>query len=753
MNDNFSMLIFIAQFCLQFFLFAQLASAQSEGKSRNGSEASKTTECVRLLNAPVISVDPVTGTGEALLLLTNQTNREVSLALLGTVTAPPNSPVSVEFSTDAGANRSPLYQVPVPSKSTIKTNVFVTGVWEDGEFDIDLTNHYGTEKMGKVHVKRIPVGIRLEGTDRLKLALADGTQTRIMVRNDDPRSYSVTWRLVNGEQICEGPPNLIDLNAKSLAALECTPNLKWGSAVFSNLFKPDQSHDGYNLLLLPHAYPNNPSSPQAMQAFKVFRGEATLDYFTPFVRGLLSYPILIAILLLGGLSSLFLSYFVPNKLKGLTLRDQLLALSARTADLSTRIDSKLSVLVRLERSRLTDLLKSRSTISPDFTTAATQCASGITTLAQKVSVLEQMDVALDRLDKRIAQGVPPTQIIAINQKLELATVLLGKPGASDPDIQAASSAIGDAAVSIDQLNQPSDTFASNLSQSIRALVNDIDQTLGMSPRYQSIAQKLPGPMRSLRSAILLPSIPPDKYVELDTAAHKMRIIREYVLLVEEVNNSERIVRLTAREGQLVYHLETGNWLALKLAWQLLREMRDDVFPERILEVLSIPGEASIHIDPPVAYERAPLELSMCLQKAALNTAAAREEIDVNWDFGDGLSGKGWSVYHYFQIRRRRNSYELGVTFRDSNGKPLTNDQGRPVTVKQTIVISPSEIGRGVGERTRLELLKLGIALMIAVFGLVSGAQDQIARLDLFPGIIAVFLVGFTADSVKRLLTA
>ena len=240
--------------------------------------------------------------------------------------------------------------------------------------------------------------------------------------------------------------------------------------------------------------------------------------------------------------------------------------------------------------------------------------------------------------------------------------------------------------------------------------------------------------------------------ELDTAAQKILTVRDYVLLVEEANDSDRVARLAAREGQLVSHLQTGTWPALTLAWQLLREMRDDVFPDRILEALRDPGEVSIHVDPPVAYERSPLELSICLQRADLNSAAARDEIDVDWSFGDGLSGKGWCVYHYFQIHGRRNSYELVVTFRDPSGKLLTNEEGRPVTLKKTVAITPSEIGHGVGERTRLELLKLGIALLIAVFGLVSGAQDQIARLDVLPGIIAVFLVGFTADSVKRLLT-
>src|SRR5437660_8323298 len=300
MNNYLSKFILLTQCCLQLSLFAQRAGAQSEVNLQNGGSASKKTECVRLISARPIVIDPVSGSGETLLLLTNQTEKQVNAALLGVAAAPPNSSASVEFSTEAGTNRSPLYQVSIPSKSVIRVKVLVNSVWEDGEFDVDLTNHYGTEKIGKVHVKRIPVGIKLDGTDRLKLALVNGIQTRIMLRNDDPRSYRLTWRLLNGEQICEGPTKPIELDAKSLVVLECTPNLGWRFARFANFLKPDQSHDGYNLLLLPQSYPTNPSSRQPIQALKVFKGEASLDYFTPFVRGFLSYPVLIAILLAGG---------------------------------------------------------------------------------------------------------------------------------------------------------------------------------------------------------------------------------------------------------------------------------------------------------------------------------------------------------------------------------------------------------------------------------------------------------------------
>jgi hypothetical protein len=241
-------------------------------------------------------------------------------------------------------------------------------------------------------------------------------------------------------------------------------------------------------------------------------------------------------------------------------------------------------------------------------------------------------------------------------------------------------------------------------------------------------------------------------VEFDTAAQKMRIIREYVLLREETTDEERITRLSDRETQLMAYLHLGTWQALNAASLLLREMRDDVFPDRIIEVLHLPNEACINVDPAVAYERAPLELSICFQKPALNIAAAREQMGVDWDFGDGLNGKGWSICHYFQIKRKQNSYKLRVTFRDPDGKALTNEKGQLIVVERAISIQPSDVGHGLGERTFLEMLKLVVVLLVAVFGLVSGAQDQIAKLDLLPGIIAVFLVGFSADSIKRLLT-
>ena len=45
-----------------------------------------------------------------------------------------------------------------------------------------------------------------------------------------------------------------------------------------------------------------------------------------------------------------------------------------------------------------------------------------------------------------------------------------------------------------------------------------------------------------------------------------------------------------------------------------------------------------------------------------------------------------------------------------------------------------------------------MALVIAVIGLFAGAREQLMKLDVFSGLIGVFLIGFGADTVKNLIT-
>jgi hypothetical protein len=45
-----------------------------------------------------------------------------------------------------------------------------------------------------------------------------------------------------------------------------------------------------------------------------------------------------------------------------------------------------------------------------------------------------------------------------------------------------------------------------------------------------------------------------------------------------------------------------------------------------------------------------------------------------------------------------------------------------------------------------------MALVVALFGLLAGAKEQLLKLDVLPALLAVFMVGFGADQIKNLLT-
>jgi hypothetical protein len=48
----------------------------------------------------------------------------------------------------------------------------------------------------------------------------------------------------------------------------------------------------------------------------------------------------------------------------------------------------------------------------------------------------------------------------------------------------------------------------------------------------------------------------------------------------------------------------------------------------------------------------------------------------------------------------------------------------------------------------MELERLGLVLGIVMAGVIAGGREQLLKLDLFPALIAVFLLGFGSDRIK-----
>lgn len=693
----------------------------------------------KIVGSPMVQVDRVTGTGKAPISFVNSTNADLTIALGAVVgSASKTSRMRVFFSEnqqDPGTETLNHTVKKGPMAETVWARV--TDAWEPGDTDIDLVDK--DAKLGKLKIRRLPFAVKFDGPspDKAELALVDGIHTPIILKNDDPVKYMLAWRLVlSGSDVCAGR---VEIEPDAIAELHCTPKV----ALHVRELLKEETRDGY-LLLAEDT--NNTSPPSPLRAFPV---KATASWFGPDSRTGLSYLVIVLILTCGGICSLLLSQFLPHRLQRLNIQDQLDAIKRTTADLSNNVDSKLAVLIRIERIGLSELLRSRTVVSPDFAGVLAQCTQAIAQLTPRVRLLQQMDLVLARREDLTRWSVAPTLVDQVDTQIGKAVVLLCKKDPTDGDFQGAKGAVDAAASLVDTLIQPGDDFGKSLRERIQNLVADINANFVNKPSFSRVNQAAPGAWQQVQGVKPEAVISSDQFTSLDMAVAKILLMRDYAKLVEGTANTDILKQLQDREPELTAHLQHGSWEALCLARLLFREMRDGIYPEMLRQALE-QDQAEIQMDPSVAYLRAPLKFRIEFQSPPLNTAAAREAWTCHWEFGDGLNGAGWEVSHYFEAPP---TLPVTVTFRDEQGKtiadPITN---QPLSVKREVSVHPTRAGWTFGERAQMECLKLAAALLVAVFGLVAGAKDQLTKLDVLPGLMAVFLVGFSADTIKNLLT-
>lgn len=715
---------------------------------------------LKVVTPVVITIDDSTGAGQTVVNLRNDSQAEKHVILSVNVTGPKGSSAKFFFADSKDQTQgNPEYDTKLKAGDEKKVWLNALNLWDLGDVEADLNNE--TALLTKIRMKRAPFNIKFDSAtpEKADVALIDGQSYPLRLKNEDARPYPLAWRLLfNGSDVCRGN---VTLPPAGVGLLNCSPTVAFDISRVKDLFKPDSS-DGHLLQLFP-----NPGGQDVGNALPVrtLSVSGSMSYFEPFTQQGWGYIAIVGVLILGGLTSLFLSQALPNRLERLKLEEQIDDLARSTADLSSHVESKLQVLLRLERSQIRDLLNSRRTWSPDFQGVVTSCTSALAHLKVRVGLAQQMDVVLRQLANMLPHGVPPQQVDAVEAQVRAAAVLIGKTMSSDADMEAAQLAITKASDLVERLNQPDPTFGKDLAQRAVKIKDEIDTKFRTtSDTFKRIIKEVPGPDTTLQQIPgTATDISADSYVEVDMAVEKMSLIRDYVLL-HDTRTGDAKTRLGEPEKRIIRFLQTDSANDLCDARLLFREMKDDVYAERIGELLNN-DNAAIEIDPRVAYNAAPMELCVHFQNPSLNSAAAREEWKCTWNFGDNLEENGWTVSHYFLVpkptgrgffnrlfkRPYSHTFPIVATF-EQRTERTGNSPAGPFVLNKNLEVRSRAESRALHGRAWTEGLKLAAALLIAVFGLVAGARDQLTKLDILPGLVAVFLVGFGADTIKNLLT-
>jgi hypothetical protein len=683
-----------------------------------------------------LSVDPAANSATGLIHLSNPTDEEISLSLSASdfksVTSGYGLNSKILFAAPLATSGQPVYEAKLAPRTTTAIKVEVSDFWEAGEATADLYNYGEPIGILRATKSRPPFAVTILSPipDKPEFTFTKGKSRQITLKNSDPMTYPVAVSMeVDGvwSQI-----TFVRLTPNGSASLELKPRDEWfpASAAIRETIR-----DG----TIRIQWPASESEGRPPLAERIVAFKAHLNSVGEFWQTFWGYLFVTAFLTFGGVCSMLLSNWVPNRLSRADIEEQLNDLARQTTALSTRIDSGLRVFLRVERSRLQRLLRSRWIFSANFPEVVKRCSDKIVVLSQQISLAGQLDRAREALEPLLRSEPIPAKINLIDHDLQKAADRLRRSDCNQEDLDAAKALILSASDRIGKMDQ-----------------TDAELVAELTRRIDSLKSYVTPPTEPLEA---FKDLKPSQYSTVDLVTAQLDLVRQYQAYYNAGPPPSFL-----RQDEGVKYFDSDTFSGLRQANVFLREIREGIFVEDIERAIE-QNQVDIVVEPaPVEDQLA--RFTIRFRSDDLNAAAARDELRCEWDFEhNNLKETGWEAYHYFpppprgfwhrlwrDIRpwRKRESktYTVRATF---SKRFLGAQKPRFLSISKEVECSEAPES-GSADRNLAEGVRLGIALVIALIGLLAGAREQLTKLDLIPAAVAVFLLGFGADTIKNLIS-
>jgi hypothetical protein len=709
---------------------------------------------------------------------------------------------------------------------TIALNANVNGISGASQAEFPILN--GNTQLGRLiaFAGDAALNIAIDGDGAAPdkpLAYTHGNPVVIALKNGDAQSYHLHWVFQINNQTEASDDLEMPLSGSSRILI--TPS----SRPFSTLDWIHPSNKKGILLLSAIAPPNVAAGLLPTRALPI---ALVMQPVSPFWSSFWCYFYVVVLLLTGGLFSFLASSMLPNMQKKGDLRAQLQDLADRTSIVSTRIDSYLRVLLRLERSRIKNLIDNAPAWIPASADPLILAAASIDNLSKRLASAERLD-ELRRKHDQLSATAPPSVTDGIDANLQAAADQLQSINLSDTMMATVDGFFAKVQATFNMLDD-TDALAKQIAGNVATVMTRLEK---MPPNYYAdLKDALPGvfviadPTRGYSDAknVVRPML-----FAIDHGAAAIQLALDYAMVRASVpvmppTPAQPLAlpagapavpdadaapaapavaafqcdhlgeigrqRLLKRQCVLIELLGTLSWRALHDATLLVQEMREDTYEEDVLNEISKQGQAEIAFETQKVRPIQPVFFTIKFKNSRFNEAAALQRLICHWSFPDGLEEDTWRVCHFFSGYERgttppseskqatppqvganpitaspnqaedaghkrsrffgfstppiRRDLDLYATIR---GQQL--DEAREVPVpplKRTIRIESAS----TTERSRFwaEFLRFAIAFGVALAGLLSGALDQLAKLDIIPASIAIIGLGFSASAIKNLLT-
>jgi hypothetical protein len=731
----------------------------------------------------IASTEPVIlrdGTGAARFTLANAGKAGMPLSLsAGTFTDETShakvSGPKVTFEMEAGGGKPPAQIGPGQSLQLVAE---VSNLAGSSAADTKVYNQSTEVGTLTAVAADIPLNITLDGdgTPEKRLSFPYGRPVVITLKNGSKEFLSLDWRFLIDGAVWKADTVTMVPNGRSRVIVE--PPRKVYS--WKDFFRPS-ARNGLLLLRL-----HNPAGvARELLPSQAVPVSLSMMRLGPDVTDSLFAIYVMFFLLVGGMISLLGSSVLPNMLKKVSLRKQIGDLANRTSGVSTRVDSYLRVLLRLERKKIDIALDEVGAFSLSTLERFDDVGMEIDRLSKRLTVAERLDEMWGRFEDACATA-PPSITDELDKILHLASHRLHSFALSDDDVNAANGFLDKANTSLGMLDDQ-DAQAKLIAANFKQLQDRL--TSFPEPYYQDLKAALPGIFGVLDSPFDDPkTIVRPMFFAVDHALAATQVALDYSMVRATVPTTDTAncmapgktakARLLERECELINLLGTLSWKSLRAAKTLVQQMREGIYEEDVIAEIAkrrANGEKPVRVvyDTLKARPFRPIYFSIAFDDPRFKGAAALNGLAFRWSFPGDLFEEGPKVCHYFQGDEHhgskpaeesldeekpngKGSKKKGANFAGARRIPVAisvhsqRNMDAADTLEGLIELTRSKPHRS--SRAFAEGVRFLIAFGVALAGLEAGALDQLAKLDFLPATIAVVALGFGADSIKNLLT-
>ena len=380
---------------------------------------------------------------------------------------------------------------PVPQSIASQQNLYmsavIAGMTTSADAQIRIFN--GLEPLGTLEAVAAdaPLNISVSGNGSsatAPLIFARGKKAWLTLKNGGPEAYSLNWAFHLHDMESHGSIVLL-ANGSRVISIDAQD----GVYSWTDYIHPSSQTGHLVLSLLP---PSPASKLKLTLPSRDLPVSLTMQRTSENKTTLLSDLYVIVALLIGGFLSVLITGVLPVSRRRSAFHAQLADLANRTSSVSTRVDSYLRVLLRLERKKIDVALAQTKPFYPSASSTLDNVDTEIDRLTRRLTVAERIDDLHRRLEASWATA-PPSVVADVDAKLRAAADFMHSFALTDDTVTAAGKCLDAATASLTATNNSAD-LAKQIATSFTDLTTRIKS---FDLKFDDLSDALPGVFKIL----------------------------------------------------------------------------------------------------------------------------------------------------------------------------------------------------------------------------------------------------------------